>query len=128
MSNEEFIRYLNEHGQEVDKLCYEHHKLLKKELDDLKGLLFGDVEHSEQPSLMTKVNLLYDVLKYIIALSITSIGVILGAVFYMGGQLNQLDHTSKAIEAHLEEAKQIEIRIAALEHRSMKNENITKRN
>lgn len=128
MSDDDLINYLNEHEQEVDKLCYEHHKVLKKELDDLKGLLFGDVEHSEQPSLMTKVNLLYDVLKYIIALSITSIGVILGAVFYMGGQLNQLDHTSKAIEAHMQEAKQIEIRIAALEHRSMKDENITKRN
>lgn len=128
MSNEEFIRYLNEHGQEVDKLCYEHNKLLKKELDDLKGLLFGDVEHSEQPSLMAKVNLLYEALKYIIALTLTSIGVILGAVFYMGGQLNQLDHTSKAIEAHMQEAKQIEMRIAALEHRSMKDENITKRN
>ena len=127
MSDDDLINYLNEHEQEVDKLCYEHHKLLKKELDDLKGLLFGDVEHSEQPSLMAKVNLLYDVLKYIIALSITSIGVILGAVFYMGGQLNQLDHTSKAIEAHMQEAKQIEMRIAALEHRSMKDENVTKR-
>lgn len=120
MSNEEFIRYLNEHGQEVDKLCYEHHKLLKKELDDLKGLLFGDVEHSEQPSLMAKVNLLYEALKYIIALTLTSIGVILGAVFYMGAQLNQLEHTSKAIEAHLEDAKQIEMRIAALEAREYK--------
>ena len=128
MSDDDLINYLNEHGQEVDKLCYEHHKLLKKELDDLKGLLFGDIDHSDAPSLMTKVNLLYDVLKYIIALSITSIGVILGAVFYMGGQLNQLDHTSKAIEAHMQEAKQIEMRIAALEHRSMRDENITKRN
>lgn len=120
MSNEEFIRYLNEHGQEVDKLCYEHHKLLKKELDDLKGLLFGDVKHSEQPSLMAKVNLLYEALKYIIALTLTSIGVIFGAVYYIGGQLNQLEHTSKAIEAHLEDAKQIEIRIAALEAREYK--------
>lgn len=122
------IKYLNEHGQEVDKLCYEHHKLLKKEIDDLEGLLFGDVKHAEQPSLMAKVNLLYDALKYIIALSITSIGVIFGAVYYIGGQLNQLEHTSKAIEAHLEDAKQIEIRIAALEQRSMRDENITKRN
>ncbi len=120
LSNEEFIRYLDEHGQEVDKLCYEHHKLLKKEIDDLKGLLFGDVKHAEQPSLMVKVNLLYDALKYIIALSLTSIGVIFGAVYYIGGQLNQLEHTSKAIEAHLEDAKQIEIRIAALEAREYK--------
>ena len=22
--------FLNDHGQEIDKLCYEHHKLLKK--------------------------------------------------------------------------------------------------
>lgn len=128
MSNDDLIKYLNEHGQEVDKLCYEHHKLLKKEIDDLEGLLFGDVKHAEQPSLMAKVNLLYDALKYIIALSITSIGVIFGAVYYIGGQLNQLEHTSKAIEAHLEDAKQIEIRIAALEQRSMRDENITKRN
>lgn len=128
MSNDDLIKYLNEHGQEVDKLCYEHHKLLKKEIDDLEGLLFGDVKHAEQPSLMAKVNLLYDALKYIIALSITSIGVIFGGVYYIGGQLNQLEHTSKAIEAHLEDAKQIEIRIAALEQRSMRDENITKRN
>ena len=119
--------FLNDHGQEIDKLCYEHHKLLKKEIEDMKGLLFGDVAHVEQPSLMGKVNLLYDVLKYIIALSVTSIGVILGAVFYMGGQLNQLEVTSKAIEAHLQDARQIELRIAALEQRSMKYENITKR-
>ena len=120
MSNEEFIRYLDEHGQEVDKLCYEDHKLLKKEIYDLKGLLFGDVKHAEQPSLMAKVNLLYDALKYIIALLLTSIGIIFGAVYYIGGQLNQLEHTSKAIEAHLEDAKQIEIRIAALEAREYK--------
>lgn len=122
------VKFLNEHGQEVDKLCYEHHKLLKKELDDLKGLMFGDVDHSDTPSLMTKVNLLYEALKYIIALSVTSISLILGAVFYMGGELNQLDNTSKAIEAHIQEAKQIEIRLAALEQRTMKYENITKRN
>lgn len=120
MSDDDLINYLNEHGQEVDKLCYEHHKLLKKELDDLKGLLFGDVKHAEQPSLMTKVNLLYEALKYIIALTLTSIGVIFGAVYYIGGQLTQLEHTSKAIEAHLEDAKQIEIRIAALEAREYK--------
>ena len=117
MSNDDLIKYLNEHGQEVDKLCYEQHKVLKKEIYDLKGLLFGDVKHAEQPSLMAKVNLLYEALKYIIALTLTSIGVILGAVFYMGAQLNQLEHTSKAIEAHLEDAKQIELRIAALEAR-----------
>lgn len=120
MSNGDWIKYLNEHGQDVDKLCHEQHKILKKEIDDLKGLLFGDVKHAEQPSLMAKVNLLYEALKYIIALSITSIGVIFGAVYYIGGQLNQLEHTSKAIEAHLEDAKQIELRIAALEAREYK--------
>ena len=44
------------------KECYEHHMLLKGQLDRINHFLFGDPEHPEDLTITAKVNLMFNVL------------------------------------------------------------------
>ena len=42
--------------------CYEHHMLLKGQLERINHFLFGDPEHPDDLSVTAKVNLMFNVL------------------------------------------------------------------
>ena len=101
--------------QEQSQECYEHHMMLNGKLDKVNHFLFGDTEHAGEVSFVSKVNLMFDELKFIKQSLITSIFVIITSCIFLGQQLYQIDTTSKELGLYIERQKQVELQLAKLE-------------
>lgn len=107
---------------EQSQECYEHHMLLKSTLDNISGFLFGSPEHGQEVSFVSKVNLMFSELEFIKKLLIGSVFTILGMCIFIGQQLYKIDNDSQHLNAHLEQAQKIEMRLAYLEAKAGINE------
>ena len=105
--------------------CFEHHMTLKKELTRISNFLFGDPEHATCVSFTSKVNLMFDELKFIKQFLIGSMFTIIGFFFYAGGQMQKLDTAYQKLDVHLKEAQKIELRLTQLEIKSNEKDNST---
>lgn len=101
--------------QEQSHECFEHHMLLKGELTKISNFLFGCPEKGDEISFVSKVALMFDTLTLIKRMIIGSALTILGAAIFVGQQLKQIEVNSRALNAHLEQAHEMEKRITKLE-------------
>lgn len=101
--------------QEQSQECFEHHMLLKGHLDKINHFLFGDTEHGGEVSFVSKVNLMFDELKFIKQCLICSIATIFTAGVFLGQQLRQINISSQSLNTYMEQQQQIELRLVKLE-------------
>ena len=99
------------------KECFEHHMMLKGSLEKINHFLFGSPERGNEVSFVSKVNLMFDELKFIKQSLVASIFIILSACIFLGKQLYQLEINSRNLNAYMEKQQQIELRLAQLEIR-----------
>ncbi len=107
---------------EQSQECYEHHMLLKNTLTTITDFLFGSPEHGGEVSFVSKVNLMFEELAFIKKILIGSVFTILGACIFIGQELYKIDADSEYLNAHLEQSKKIEMRLAYLEAKAGKDE------
>lgn len=97
--------------------CFEHHMLLKDKLEKIHNFLFGSPEHGGDVSFVSKVNLMFEELKFIKQCIVLSLITIFSAGVFLGKQLHQLNSTSQSLNAYMERQQQIEYRLVQLETR-----------
>lgn len=97
--------------QQQSQECFEHHMLLKESLEKIHDFLFGSPERSTEVSFVSKVNLMFDELKFIKQCLICSIITVLGTCIFIGKQLHKLE----ILSAYMERQQQIEFQLAKLE-------------
>ncbi len=100
---------------EQSEECYEHHMLLKAELDKINHFLFGDIEHGSEVSFVSKTNLVFCELQFIKQCLLCSIVTLLSACVFLGKQLYKIDTNAQNLNAYIERSQQIELRLAKLE-------------
>ena len=101
--------------QEQSQECFEHHMLLKGQLDKINNFLFGNAEHGGEVSFVSKVNLMFDELKFIKQCLIYSIVTIFTAGVFLGQQLRQINISSQSLNTYMKQQQQTELRLVKLE-------------
>ena len=76
--------------QEQSQECYNHHMLLKGQLEKITNFLFGSAEDGTEISFTSKVALMFDVLTLIKRLLIGSVFTIIGAGIFIGQELQKI--------------------------------------
>ncbi len=74
--------------------CYEHHMLLKGQLDKINHFLFGDPEHPDDLSVTAKVNLMFNVLLEIKRWAIGAVFTFAGCLIFLGSHFAKMDNIS----------------------------------
>lgn len=97
------------------KECQEHHSELKESIHKIDCLLFGDKDHVDETPLIVKVNTMYTTMYDIKRAAWGLFFTIIPAILFTGQQLLKLETTYTAINEHLKQAQQFEIRLARLE-------------
>ena len=99
---------------EQSQECYEHHMLLKGKLDKIERFIFGDAEHSDKISFVSKVNLMFDELGFIKRFLVGSILSIFGACIFLGQQLHKIDSSSTQISQYIDSTHSMELQITEI--------------
>lgn len=81
--------------------CYEHHMLLKGQLDRINHFLFGDPEHPEELTITNKVNLMFNVLLEIKRWAIGAVFTFAGCLIFLGSHFAKMDNISDKLDAHI---------------------------
>lgn len=71
--------------------------------------------HEQHTALKTKVELLFDEIKFVKQFLIGSMFIIFSFFFYAGQQMNKLDTVYSQLNTHIEASKTYEIRLTRLE-------------
>ena len=71
--------------------------------------------HEQHSALKTKVELLFDEIKFVKQFLIGSMFIVFSFFFYAGQQMNKIDTAYAQLNNHIEEAKSYEIRLTRLE-------------
>ena len=100
---------------EQSQECFEHHMCLKGKLDKIEGFLFGDTEHREQVSFVSKVNLMFNELAFIKKFLVGSVASIFCASLFIGQQLYKLDNSSTQISSYIDRSHHLELKITEME-------------
>ena len=83
------------------KECYEHHMLLKGQLDRINHFLFGDPEHPEELTITNKVNLMFNVLLEIKRWAIGAVFTFAGCLIFLGSHFAKMDNIADKLDAHI---------------------------
>lgn len=81
--------------------CYEHHMLLKGQLDRINHFLFGDPEHPDELSVTAKVNLMFNVLLEIKRWAIGAVFTFAGCLIFLGSHFAKMDNIADKLDAHI---------------------------
>ena len=103
------------------KECYEHHMLLKGQLDRINHFLFGDPEHPEDLTITAKVNLMFNVLLEIKRWAISAVFTFAGCLIFLGSHFAKMDNIAEKLENHI---KQTDTAIQSIDRRLINVEEI----
>lgn len=95
--------------------CFEHHMLLKIQLEKINSLLFASSDNPKEIPLSTKVNIMFSIMIFLLISLFGTLGTLTSLTFKAGMQLNEIKNMSIALDNHLEQAKDIEKRIDKME-------------
>ncbi len=101
--------------------CYEHHMLLKGQLDRINHFLFGDPDHPEELSVTAKVNLMFNVLLEIKKWAIASVFTFAGCLIFLGSHFAKMDNISFKLDEFI---KQTSNKIESMDRRLINLETI----
>lgn len=101
--------------QEQSQECYNHHMLLKGQLEKITNFLFGSAENGTEISFTSKVALMFDVLTLIKRLLIGSVFTIIGAGIFIGQELQKIENNANILTTHIEYSKQLDARLTNVE-------------
>lgn len=94
--------------------CYEHHMLLKGQLERINHFLFGDPEHPDDLSVTAKVNLMFNVLLEIKRWAIGAVFTFAGCLIFLGSHFAKMDNIAEKLDSHI---RQTDIAIESIEKR-----------
>lgn len=94
--------------------CYEHHMLLKGQLDRINHFLFGDPEHPDDLSVTAKVNLMFKVMLEIKRWAIGAVFTFAGCLIFLGSHFAKMDNIAIKLDEHI---KQTDTRLQSFEKR-----------
>lgn len=94
--------------------CYEHHMMLKGQLDRINHFLFGDPEHPDDLSVTAKVNLMFNVLLEIKRWAIGAVFTFAGCLIFLGSHFAKMDNIAEKLDSHI---RQTDIAIESIEKR-----------
>ncbi len=80
------------------KECYEHHMLLKGQLDRINHFLFGDPEHPDELTITAKVNLIFNILLEIKKWAIASVFTFAGCLIFLGSHFAKMDNIALKLD------------------------------
>lgn len=103
------------------KECYEHHMLLKGQLDRINHFLFGDPEHPEDLTITAKVYLMFNVLLEIKRWAIGAVFTFAGCLIFLGSHFAKMDNIAEKLESHI---KQTDTAIQSIDRRLINVEEI----
>lgn len=104
--------------------CYEHHMLLKGQLDRINHFLFGDPEHPDELAITAKVNLMFNVLLEIKRWAIGAVFTFAGCLIFLGSHFAKMDNIALKLDEHIQ---QTHTSIQSLEKRLLNVEEIVYR-
>ena len=104
--------------------CFEHHMLLKGQLDRINKFLFGDPDHPDDLSVTAKVNLMFNVLLEIKRWAIGAVFTFAGCLIFLGSHFAKMDNIAEKLDAHI---RQTDAAIQNLEQRLLNVEEIVYR-
>lgn len=81
--------------------CYEHHMLLKGQLDRINHFLFGDPEHPDELAITAKVNLMFNVLLEIKRWAIGAVFTFAGCLIFLGSHFAKMDSIAAKLDEHI---------------------------
>lgn len=94
--------------------CYEHHMLLKGQLNRINKFLFGDPDHPDDLSVTAKVNLMFNVLLEIKRWAIGAVFTFAGCLIFLGSHFAKIDNIAEKLDSHI---RQTDIAIESIEKR-----------
>lgn len=100
--------------------CFEHHMLLKGQLDRINHFLFGDPDHPDDLAITTKVNLMFNVLLEIKRWAIGAVFTFAGCLIFLGSHFAKMDNLALKLDEHI---KQTDNRIVSIDKRVTNLEN-----
>ena len=83
--------------------CYEHHMLLKGQLDRINHFLFGDPEHPDELAITAKVNLMFNVLLEIKRWAIGAVFTFAGCLIFLGSHFAKMDNIALKLDEHIQQ-------------------------
>ena len=83
--------------------CYEHHMLLKGQLDRINHFLFGDPEHPDELAITAKVNLMFNVLLEIKRWAIGAVFTFAGCLIFLGSHFTKMDSIALKLDEHIKQ-------------------------
>ena len=101
--------------------CFEHHMLLKGQLDRINKFLFGDPDHPDDLSVTAKVNLMFNVLLEIKRWAIGAVFTFAGCLIFLGSHFAKMDNIAEKLDAHI---RQTDAAIQNLEQRLINVEEV----
>lgn len=101
--------------------CYEHHMLLKGQLDRINHFLFGDPEHPDDLSVTAKVNLMFNVLLEIKRWAIGAVFTFAGCLIFLGSHFAKMDSIALKLDEHI---KQTDTKLQSFEKRLVNVETV----
>ena len=101
--------------------CYQHHMLLKGQLDRINHFLFGDPEHPEELTITNKVNLMFNVLLEIKRWAIGAVFTFAGCLIFLGSHFAKMDNIAEKLDLHIQRTNAT---IESLDRRLVNVENI----
>ena len=104
--------------------CFEHHMLLKGQLDRINKFLFGDPDHPDDLSVTAKVNLMFNVLLEIKRWAIGAVFTFAGCLIFLGSHFAKMDNIAEKLDTHI---RQTDAAIQNLEQRLLNVEEIVYR-
>ena len=112
------------------KECFEHHMLLKGQLDRINKFLFGDPDHPDDLSVTAKVNLMFNVLLEIKRWAIGAVFTFAGCLIFLGSHFAKMDNIAEKLDQHIRQTdaaiESIERRVVSLEEYCYKGGNRNK--
>lgn len=85
--------------------CYEHHMLLKGQLDRINHFLFGDPEHPDELAITAKVNLMFNVLLEIKRWAIGAVFTFAGCLIFLGSHFAKMDSIADKLDNHVQKTE-----------------------
>lgn len=83
--------------------CYEHHMLLKGQLDRINHFLFGDPEHPDELAITAKVNMMFNVLLEIKRWAVGAVFTFAGCLIFLGSHFAKMDNIALKLDEHIQQ-------------------------
>ena len=95
--------------------CHEHHMMLNEKIDKVDGILFGSVSKPNEIPLVTKVNIMFNLMIFLLVGVSGAFFTLINLSVKAGMQLNEIKNMSVALNNHLDQAKEFEKRLTEIE-------------